>query len=69
MDQIITVKEARKILGKDADSMSNHEIAEVIETLHLMANDSLNQAKHKFLMHMDALALANVIYDIYQEQK
>jgi len=69
MDQITTVKEARKLLGKDADSMSDHEIAEVIETLHLIAKDSLDQAKHKFLMHRDALALANLIYDIYQEQK
>ena len=36
---IVSVKEARKILGKDAVGMSDEEIINVINTLDIMAKE------------------------------
>lgn len=69
MKPIISVKEARKILGKDADDMTNLEIENVIETLDLLAKDSLQVSKEKLLMKRDARRMAELIYDIYQDKK
>jgi len=65
-DLIITVKEARKILGKDANGMTDLEIGEVIETLDLLAKDALQEAKRRVGMKKDAKALAELTYDIYK---
>jgi hypothetical protein len=66
---IISVKEARKILGKDADRMSDTELMEVIDTLDLLAKDALDLARRKISMKNDAKDLANLVYDIYQDKK
>lgn len=66
---IISVKEARKILGNVADKMSDEELLETIGTLDLLAKDALKQAKHKVQLKSDAKDLANLIYDIYQDKK
>ena len=66
---IVSVKEAREILGKDADSMTDEEILNVINTLDLLAKDALEQAKRKIRMKKDAKALAELTYDIYKEKK
>lgn len=65
----ITVKEARKILGKDADSMTDAEIEEVVNTLTLMPSDTIETIKHKILRKRDAKRLAELVYDMYQEEK
>ena len=66
---IVSVKEAREILGKDADSMTDAEILNVINTLDLLAKDDLEQAKRKIRMKKDAKALAELTYDIYKDSK
>jgi len=66
---IITVKEAREILGKKAEDMSDPEIEFVIETLDLMAKDALQISREKLLMKRDAHRLAELTYDIYQDSK
>ncbi len=69
MQPIITVEEARKILGKDADDMTNSEIKFVIETLDLMAKDALKISKEELHRKRDAYRLAELTYDIYQDDK
>jgi hypothetical protein len=66
---VMSVKEARKILGDDAVGMSDDEIAGVIDTLDLLAKDALEMAKNKIRMKKDASDLANLIYDIYQDEE
>jgi hypothetical protein len=66
---IISVEEARKILGSAATAMSDEEIIEVISTLDIMAKDALETARYKLHMKKDATDLANLIYDIYQDKK
>jgi len=44
---IISVKEARKILGKDADGMSDEQIEETIQTLDTLAGHALELAKQE----------------------
>lgn len=39
--QVISVKEARKLLGQDGKSLSDSQIAELIGTLTSVANDYL----------------------------
>lgn len=47
MDQvpIISVKEARKLLGKEYESLSDEKITELIEQLHQLAKLSLDMAR------------------------
>lgn len=66
---IISIKEARKLLGKDASRMSDEELLETIETIDLLAKDALDLARHKLQTKADARDLANLIYDIYQDKK
>lgn len=66
---IISVKEARKILGKDANGMSDEDIESVVQTLDLLAKDALQKAKVKIRMKKDAKALAELIYDCYIDSK
>ena len=40
---MVSITEARKILGKNADDMSDDEIATVIETLELLAKDAITR--------------------------
>jgi hypothetical protein len=62
---IITVSEARKILGKSSKNMSDDEIIDVISTLDIIAKDSLEKLRIK----RDANELASLIYDVYQDEK
>jgi hypothetical protein len=66
---IVSVKEARKILGSDAANMTDDEIIEVISTLDIMAKGALETARTKLRMKQDARELATLIYDIYQDKK
>lgn len=66
---IITVKEARKLLGSDANGMSDEEVEQIIGTLHSLAKAALDDARTKLRMKKDAKDLANLIYDIYQDKK
>lgn len=68
-DLIVSVKEARELLGEDAADMSDEEIASVIQTLDSLAKASLEEAKTRLKMKKDAEDLANLIYDIYQDKK
>lgn len=69
MNPIISVKEARKILGSDSIGMTDEQILEVINTLDLLAEDSLKKARIQLRMKRDASDLAELIYDIYQDKK
>lgn len=69
MKPIISVKEARKILGKDAESMTDREIEELIGTLDLLAKDALQEAKRRISMKKDAISLAELVYDSYLKSK
>jgi hypothetical protein len=66
---IVSVKEARKILGSDAVGMSDKEIIEVISTLDVIAKDTLETARKQMKMKRDAADLAQLIHDIYQDKK
>lgn len=66
---IISIEEAREILGKDAENMTNDEIAFVIETLDLMAKDALKISKEELYRKRDAYRMAQLTYDIYQDKK
>ena len=44
---LITVAEARKILGETAREMSDDEIAETIKTLSELAKNALNRQRNK----------------------
>lgn len=65
---IVSVKEARKILGKIAEEMSDQEIIELVDSLDAIAIHALRQAREK-RMEEDALAFAELLYDIYQDSK
>lgn len=69
MESTVTVREARKILGDDAVGMSDDEILEVIKTLDLLAKDALKKAHRRLNIKQDAKALAELIYDTYQDEK
>lgn len=49
MKPIISVKEARKLLGKDYESLTDEKIAELIEQLHELAKLSLDMAREQRL--------------------
>lgn len=66
---IVSVKEARELLGKDAEGMTNDEVQFVIETLDLMAKDALKLSKEELHRKRDAYRMAQLTYDIYQEKK
>lgn len=65
---IISVNEARKILGKTAEKMTDDEVADTVRNLDEIAKAALEDARKK-RMKQDALALAELIYDIYQDKK
>lgn len=47
--QVISIKEARKILGKDAQSLTDDQVIEIIDSLTLVARRNLekNSSKNK----------------------
>jgi hypothetical protein len=65
---IVSIKEARRILGKKADNMSDSEVAELVDNLDVIAVEAL-RLSHEKQMKEDVIALANLIYDIYQDKK
>lgn len=65
---IISVKEARKILGKGYAHMSDSEVENLIQNLDAIAVAALKDAREK-RMKEDAEALANLVYDIYSDKK
>jgi hypothetical protein len=66
---IVSVEEARKILGSEAVCMTDDEIIEVVSTLNIMAKGALETARSKLRMKKDAKEFATLIYDIYQDKK
>lgn len=66
---VISVKEAREILGDKSKGMSDEEIEFVIETLDLMAKDALKIGTEELHRKRDAYRLAQLTYDIYQDKK
>lgn len=54
MKPIITVKEARKLLGKDYDKLSDEKIVEIIEQLHELAKISLDAARQQLIKENQA---------------
>ncbi|MEJ0072911.1 MAG: hypothetical protein WDN27_02375 [Candidatus Saccharibacteria bacterium] len=40
---LITIKEARKLLGKEAESLSDEEILEIVNDLQLLAKEQLKK--------------------------
>lgn len=68
-DLIVSIEEARKILGKDSESMTDDEIAFTIETLDLMAKDALNLSEEDLHRKRDAYRMAQLTYDIYKDKK
>jgi hypothetical protein len=49
MKPIISVKEARKLLGKDYEKLTDEKIAELIEQLHELAKLALDMAREQRL--------------------
>lgn len=66
MDLVISVEEARELLGDDAKKMSDDEIEKLIRDLDVMARYALKEARK--MREEAALALAHLIYDIYKEK-
>lgn len=66
MDLIISVDEARKILGNDAEKYSDEDIEKIILDLDAMAGCDLKEAMR--LREQAASDLARLIYDIYCEK-
>jgi hypothetical protein len=67
MNLIVSVEEAREILGQSANKMTDEEIIELVQNLDAIAVCALRDATQK--RKDDALALANVVYDVYQDKK
>jgi len=65
---IVSIKEARKILGKMAKEMTDQEIVDLVDNLDAIAIEALKQAREKRVKE-DAMAMAELIYDIYQDKK
>ena len=65
---IISVSQARKLLGQDADDMTEAEIVDLIHTLDSMADNALRLAQVR-RREIDASDLAQLINDIYQDKK
>ena len=47
MKPIISVKEARKLLGKEHENLTDEEVAELIEQTHELAKLALDVARDK----------------------
>lgn len=49
MKPIMSVKEARKLLGKEYENLSDEKIAELVEQLHELAKLSLDMSREQRL--------------------
>lgn len=67
MNLIISVEEAREILGSNSDSMSDNEIVNVIQTRDALAVEALRNSRER--IKENALAFAQLTYDIYQDKQ
>lgn len=47
MKPIISVKEARKLLGKEYENLTDEKVADLVEQLHGLANVSLDMARER----------------------
>ena len=47
MKPIISVKEARKLLGKEYENLTDEKVAELVEQLHGLAKVSLDMARER----------------------
>lgn len=65
---IVSIKEAREILGESATGMSDQEIEKLVEDLDFIAIHALKDAREKRLKE-DAMAMAEFLYDVYQDNK
>jgi len=68
MKPVMSVEEARKLLGEEADGMTDDEIERLVDDFDLMARYALQEAR-KQLRKDDAMKLANLTYDIYREEQ
>jgi hypothetical protein len=68
-EPIVSIDEARKLLGDSAVGMTDMEILNVINTLDLLAQDALKEARRRLAMKKDARELAEVIYSEYKINK
>lgn len=66
---VVSLVEARKLLGNDAVGMTDDEILNVINTLDLLAKDAIDHAKKEIRIKKDAKVLAELMYDVYQDKK
>lgn len=66
MNLVISVEEARELLGDDAKIMSDDEVEKLISDLDIMARYALKEARQT--REEAALALARLIYDIYTKR-
>lgn len=66
---IISVVEARELLGKAGKNMTDKEIEDLIVNLDVIAKHSLEMARNRLLMKRDATELAELTYDIYQDKR
>jgi len=66
MSPIISIKEARQILGKDAEGLGDEEIINIINTLDEIAKFALEDAKKRVrLERTELLQLASFLYSRY----
>ncbi len=68
-ESVISIKEARKILGITAENMTDEEIESTVVTLDLLAIQALKLSKEELLRKRDAKKLAELTYDIYKDTK
>lgn len=66
---MISVKEARQILGEKAEGTTDDEIEFVIETLSLMTKDALKLTKEDLHRKRDAKRLAELTYDMFRDEE
>jgi hypothetical protein len=66
---IISVTEARELLGTAGKNMIDEEIEDLIINLDVIAKHSLEMARNKLHMKRDATELAELAYDVYQDEK
>jgi hypothetical protein len=65
MKPIISVKEARKLLGKNYQNLTDGKIAELIEQLHELAKLSLDIAREQRLKkRLSDMSRKNSAFDI-----
>lgn len=69
MEPIMTVREARGLLGKRARTMTDEEVENTVATLTVIAREALQQAQLRRQRKNDAMALAELTYNIYQDKR